>query len=193
GHSYGAHVAYEMSQQLRDAGCEVALLAVLDVRARIGGAGPPARDDEARLARLVSLLRRFFGRDLPLPDLRAVSPAQRIERIAAALADAGVLPVELGARRLADYLRVGEATAEAFERYAPVARHRVPTLVIRARQGDDDEPALRDGDDTLGWRALTDATAHWVDGDHVTMITRPHAGAVAELLRRALRGWAVAA
>lgn len=195
GHSYGAHVAYEMTQQLRDAGCDVALLAVLDARARTRGAqAPAARDDEARLRRLLSLVARYFGRTLPLPTeaLRGLPPAQQVEHIAAALAHAGVLPVELGAERLRAYLRVGEATAAAFERYTASVRHAVPTLVIRARiLGDHDDLDAgdpTDADDTLGWRALANgtATARWVDGDHVTMIARPQVHQVAELLRRAL-------
>jgi thioesterase domain-containing protein/acyl carrier protein len=202
GHSYGAHVAYEMAQQLRAAGCEVALLAVLDARARSHGAPAPAvRDDEARLRRLLSLVARYLGRDLPVSTdaLRALSPDQRIDHIAAALAEAGVLPVELGARRLGHYLRVGEATAAAFERYIAAGRYPVPTVVIRARTlGDGDDlgaGAAGNSDETLGWRALAGghATVHWVDGDHVTMIARPHVDHLAEHLLRALRARRMAA
>jgi thioesterase domain-containing protein/acyl carrier protein len=203
GHSYGAHVAYEMTQQLCATGADVALLAVLDARARTGvAAGATARDDEARLGRLMSLIRRFFGRDLALPveRLRGLAPDAQIEQLAAALAAAGVLPVELGAHRLGRYLRVGEVTAAALERYAAAGRYPVPTLVIRARDTHADDDALGDpaggaDDDALGWRALAagDAAVHWVDGDHVTMITRPHAGAIADVVRRALRGRAEAA
>jgi len=200
GHSYGAHVAYEIAQQLRAAGCEVAWLAVLDARARTTrDAGVvTARDDEARLGRLVSLVRRFVGRDLALPldELRPLGPEQRIERVAAALAGAGVLPVELGVRRLGHYLRVGEATAAAFEGYLAGGRHPVRTLVIRARERHADDDVLATaGDDTLGWGALAagDASVHWVAGDHVTMITGDHAGEVAAVLRGALVGRAEAA
>ncbi|HEX3760988.1 MAG TPA: condensation domain-containing protein, partial [Kofleriaceae bacterium] len=69
GHSFGAHVAYEVSQQLGDAGCEVGLLVLLDAEASTVGLAPavPARTDTDRLGLLLSLVQRFFGREITLP------------------------------------------------------------------------------------------------------------------------------
>lgn len=194
GHSFGAYVAYEMAQQLCAAGQPVAMLAIFDAEAddRASAAAAVARNRTDRLHRLLSLVQRFVGRELPLrvDALARLAPEELVSQVAAALVEAGILPVELGPEQVERYLRVGEASALAYEAYHPAGRHPVRTLLFRAhdRHADDDRlGATHPSDDTLGWQALThDATTHWVPGDHVTLLTLPHVHQVAAILRRAI-------
>jgi thioesterase domain-containing protein/acyl carrier protein len=195
GHSFGTHVAFEASQQLAEAGCEVALLALLDAEASTVGQGPsvPARGDTDRLTRLLSLVHRFFGREISLPLDAANLPADDlIEHVARKLADARILPAGLGAERVKAYLAVGEATSLAYDAYRPVCRHPVDTLLFRARQTHRDDAILGagvPGDESMGWERLTgrEVTVRWVPGDHVTMMTRPNVDVLAGILRDAMR------
>jgi thioesterase domain-containing protein/acyl carrier protein len=195
GHSFGAHVAFEASQQLGDLGCEVGLLALVDAEAGTAGRGPavPARTDADRLTRLLSLVQRFFGRQVSLSlDAAEMPPDSLIEHVAAKLAEARILPAGLGADRVRAYLAVGEATSLAFDAYRPRCRHPVPTLLFRARQTHREDAALGGGDpadESLGWQALTgrEVMVRWVPGDHVTMMTRPHVEVIAGALRDAMR------
>jgi thioesterase domain-containing protein/acyl carrier protein len=194
GHSFGAHVAFEAAQQLGDAGCEVALLALVDAEASTLGQGPatPARDDTDRLARLLSLVQRFFGREVPMALDTDLPPQDLVEHVARKLADARILPAGLGAERVRSYLAVGEATALAFDSYRAVGRHPVDTLLFRARQLHRDDAVLGGGDpgdESLGWRRLCqrEVTVRWVPGDHVTVMTRPNVEVIAGHLRDAMR------
>jgi thioesterase domain-containing protein/acyl carrier protein len=194
GHSFGTHVAFEASQQLRAAGCEVGLLALLDAEASTQGTGPsaPARDDTDRLARLMGLVQRFFGRDISLPlDSAELAQDALIEHVAHKLVEARILPAGLGAERVRAYLAVGEATSLAYDAYRPVCRHPVETLLFRARDTHRDDwvlGAADPGDESLGWQPLTgrDVPVRWVPGDHVTMMTRPNVEVLAGILREVM-------
>lgn len=195
GHSFGAHVAFEASQQLGAAGCEVALLALVDAEASTLGHGPavPARSDTERLTRLLSLVQRFFGREVSLSlDAADLPPDDLVQHVAHRLADARILPAGLGAERVKSYLAVGEATSLAFDAYRPTCRHPVETLLFRARETHRDDAVLGGGDptdDSLGWQPLTgrEVTVRWVPGDHVTLMTRPNVQVMADILRDTMR------
>lgn len=196
GHSFGAHIAFEASQQLGAAGCEVALLSLIDAEASGAlGQGPstPARDDAERLTRLLSLVQRFFGREVSLSlDPADLPPGDLVEHAARKLAEARILPAGLGAERVRAYLAVGEATSLAFDAYRPVCRHPVETLLFRAHQTHRDDAVLGaadPGDESLGWRPLTgrDVTVRWVPGDHVTIMTGGNVEVIAGHLRDAMR------
>jgi thioesterase domain-containing protein len=201
GHSFGAHVAYEASQQLGAAGCEVGLLVLVDAEASPLGQGPavPARTDTDRLTRLLSLIQRFFGREISLAvDAANLPHDDLVEHVAEKLAEARILPTGLGAARVKAYLTVGEATALAWDAYRPTCRHPVETLLLRAHDSHRDDFVLGGADpadDSLGWQPLTgrEVTVRWVPGDHVTLMTRPHVQVMADLLRDALRRRATAA
>jgi thioesterase domain-containing protein len=195
GHSFGAHVAYEASQQLGAAGCEVGLLVLVDAEASPLGQGPavPARSDTDRLSRLLSLIQRFFGREISLAvDAANLAHDDLVEHVAEKLAEARILPAGLGAARIKSYLTVGEATALAWDAYRPTCRHPVETLLLRARDSHRDDFVLGGADpvdDSLGWQPLTgrEVTVRWVPGDHVTIMTPPNVQVMADILRDAMR------
>lgn len=199
GHSFGSHVAYEATQQLRAAGESVGLLAIIDAPASDRGleASPatPPRNDTERLTRLLSLVERFFGRTIEL-GLRVDDEGRGdlVHHVAVELAAAQILPTGLGADRVRAYLTVGEATSLAYDAYRPGGRYPVKTLVIRARETHHQDPVLGEvhglDDETLGWRRLVgdDITMRWIQGDHVSIMTRPHVQAMAALLHDAMLG-----
>jgi thioesterase domain-containing protein len=193
GHSFGAYVAYEMTQHLRAKGEHVGLLAVLDAEARpTAGDGRAIRRSGAdRLRRVLGLLGRFFGRPIAFAEdeLEGVAPEDVIPRLAAKLVEAQLLPAAVGEKRLQAYLRVAEATDTAFESYRTEGAYRVPVALFRAREVHA-EDGTRGDDAALGWGPLATKSPRvsWVPGDHVTMITSPHVATLGGALRDALLG-----
>jgi thioesterase domain-containing protein/acyl carrier protein len=192
GHSFGAYVAYEMTQQLKARGEHVALLAVLDADASGARRSSAWQNPADRLRRILDLLSRFFGRpiDITEADLEDLAGNEAVRGLAAKLVEAKLLPAAMSVERLEAYLRVAEATASAFESYRLAGKYPIPIALFRAHeQHAADGPLDATGDAALGWGALAAGPPRvaWVSGDHVSMITRPHVTTLGKLLRGAIR------
>jgi thioesterase domain-containing protein len=168
GHSLGGVIAFEMAQQLRAYGAEVALLAIVDsgFRRRPGAGNLKAEDmDEATLALQVL---RF---DPPWRPDEALDSEERLNRI---LVHAREAEVPRGARAYLahfdlavarQYLRVLIANQRAWLDYGPRTYDGRATL-FRARDGRVD-PAE--------WTAVCpDLEIVDVPGDHFTLLEEPY-------------------
>ena len=192
GWSFGAIVAFEMARQLKGAGEEVALLALLDQPV-----SPGDEDAEVDTAAVVADILRHRARDEGQPldlDAEALRGLPLDAQLARGLEILGGQEA-LGPGfdlPLLRHLALGYAArATAIERYRPST---YPGRITLLRASRVDAAALRDAtprqrrifeDPTLGWGAVAAAgvEVHTVPGTHQTIVEAPHVEALAEVLR----------
>ncbi len=174
GSSLGGMVALEIAQQLRAAGEEVALLALLDTPG--DGQMPRQPEDEADV--LAELLHGSL--DVSAEELRRLAPEARIGRVLDLAREAGGLPPDLDAARAARLLHVATTLSRAMFAYRPRPYDGRMAYFRAARRRAIDPPHPE-----LPWIELGagGVEVHVVPGDHITM----HQGAHVEDLGRRLR------
>lgn len=178
GWSFGGFVAYEMAQQLRQAGKRVELLAMIDT---------PAPYSKPSLSQsLKFLLGTALWSTVPfLLDYGALAVNRsRLSRIARwqwstlvqSIPEASQLQL-MDESTVASVLQVVYANAQAAYRYVP--RPYVDRLTLfRA------EEQFAKNDSTLGWSALVkDIQLCSVPGNHLSLLKSPHVQTLAEQLR----------
>jgi thioesterase domain-containing protein len=195
GHSFGGCVAIEVARRLRDAGEDVPLLLLGDtVRTRTDLAA--FQTDEVAHTAMVRALYALYGDRLPLSqaDLDALPPSDALQRIADAVAEAGLIgPIALPIDRL---VAVFKANWRALGAYRPDP---IPgdMALIRTEGGFpaeflDYEPADSLADPGLGWTELLQGRldVRTMPGDHLSILDGDNlpmmADLVAELVRTAL-------
>jgi amino acid adenylation domain-containing protein len=174
GWSIGGVIAYEMAQQLRQAGEEVELLALLDTVAPAGPAGEQGAlagaDDARLLLALAQDLSGLAGRPLQidLADLQRLAPEQALDHVLAAAAAAGAVPAGAGAEQVRRLWSVFRANVRAIQAYAPQP-YAGRIALVRALRHPHVEPAL-------GWDRLVPALELIeADADHYTLLRGPAA------------------
>jgi len=189
--SFGGLVAYEMAQQLRAAGEEVALLALLDTGVPGAGADPDAatfEDDAPWLADVGEFIARLAGEESPVScdELKDLAPEGRIEFFVERMRESDLLPPGTSASQVRSLLRVYKANVRAAGHYSP-RPYPGPIALFRAG-GDPGAAAESAKDPTLGWSALSPmpVEVHTVPGDHVTLLAEPNVAVLAERLRECL-------
>jgi amino acid adenylation domain-containing protein len=196
GWSFGGVVAFEMAQQLRARGQEVALLALFDSYSPLHESQTQAdvNDESQVLSRLIADVAGMSGQAL------AASPAQlrdsyaefcRLEldaedRLRYAWEQGrklGLLPPHIDHqyfRRLYNVFHGNVRAARAYEPRAYAGR----TILLAARDADE----TRFGDPSLGWGrfAVGPFETQLVPGNHYTILAAPQVQAVAAALRAQL-------
>ncbi|MBD2076663.1 amino acid adenylation domain-containing protein [Phormidium sp. FACHB-592] len=182
GWSFGGLVAFEMAQQLTQAGQQVGLLAMLDTPA-------PTSHQPSLGQSLKFLLGTALWSTLPfLLDYGAIA-ANRLRSLTwvsrwqwSALIRR--LPEEsrlqlLDESAIAPLLRIVYANAQAAYRYVPQPYPDRITLFKATEQAD-----VMGQDSTLGWSTLTtDVQLHPVPGNHLSLLKQPHVQTLAQQLR----------
>jgi thioesterase domain-containing protein len=190
GWSLGALVAFEMARQLRAAGDEVALLAVLDSTPDLSELEIEEDDHVSALVDIARYVERLWGRPLGLApsDLQGLDAEAGLERLLDRMREADLLPPGAGVGQLRRVLRVYRANTLAARLYTPAVYPGRVTL-FRAEQG----PASRQPDGGWSRLAAEPVEVHAVPGNHITMLTEPHVHDLARELAGALpcarRGW----
>nr|WP_227027201.1 non-ribosomal peptide synthetase [Corallococcus soli] len=186
GWSLGGVIAYEMTRQLREAGEEVALLALLD-----SFVPEPVPASEPRLDRTLTV--GLFAQDLmgisladlalDLGALATLEPEAALTQVLETAARAGALPHGTDAGTAVALFRVFEANLEAARRY------HTPALEQRVLRVQAEEQATTVTDDG-GWstRVGERLESHRLPGNHYTLLREPNVQRVADLLKKALRG-----
>jgi amino acid adenylation domain-containing protein/non-ribosomal peptide synthase protein (TIGR01720 family) len=193
GHSLGGQIAYEMAQQLRRAGEEVALVAVMDTFAPGGRAGTIGEgwDDARWMRELVDMIERFLDVRLGL-----AREGLQLESVAEALRSLGVLPPGAGTDLLRGLFRVFQANNRADYAPAPPSNlGNLPIVLFRGADSSDSgvHPSLR-ADPAWGWNAFSSRPVEvvFVPGDHIGMMTRENVRELAHrlggLLAREIEG-----
>jgi amino acid adenylation domain-containing protein len=192
GHCFGAWVAFEMAQQLRQQGEGVGLLVVLDApapRANLLQLGEDVDDDAFWMAKLGNAMGESAGVDLGIDyaGLTSMDAEARLSHFAVCMQRAGLLPPGAGLAQVRGLLGVFVANSKA--RYTPRDVRKVPIVLCRAgtfhREYDYspvDDAGLSPAQSTLGWRDLAqnDIPIHVVEGNHVTMMSEPHVAQLAD-------------
>jgi amino acid adenylation domain-containing protein len=191
GWSFGGLAAFELAQQLRAAGEEVELLAVLDTAPGVeeGTLGPDSEavDETGLLLTIAEYIKGLRGKDLRVTaaDLQALDPEARLRFFVARLQEAGIVHSGDSLAQLRRLLRVYATNILAFRRYVPRPHDGRITLIRAA--GAEFDPAL--GPD-LGWERLSPhpIDRQHVPGDHITLLAEPHVRTLADRLRACLGG-----
>nr|APZ78729.1 nonribosomal peptide synthetase [Myxococcus sp.] len=196
GHSMGGHIAYELAQELKSRGREVGVVAMLDTLAPFPEATQPQGEgwDTAQwMVHLAGIMEEFFNVkiDLGLPQVRALSEAERLRFFVTRLQAAAVLPEGAQPVHVQGILNV--ARAHDGLNYRPKRSLPVPVAVFRADdRGGPVPPALAHivEDASLGWNRLTQqpCTAYPIPGTHLSLLRDPHVTVLAQhLLAHLLR------
>jgi thioesterase domain-containing protein/acyl carrier protein len=158
GYSYGGRIAYEMAQQLRRAGKDIALLALLD-------SASPATEHAIEEIDDATLLMNM------MPELGPVDRDAQLDAVVAHALERGLVPADFDVDALRRFLRVYKNNIAAGARYrlAPYDG-RVTLLQTEAR---------------TGWEALArrDLDVYDIHATHLTLLQPPAVAAVAERLR----------
>jgi thioesterase domain-containing protein len=199
GHCFGGLVAFEMARQLSHQGQETELLALLNIPAPLVRSAAPATDPGQ--ARWIETIARAWeevaGRCMAIreSDLESLNEEEQLERLRRAMIEADLLPPDADVNYIRGLVSVFRTNSLA--RYCPDEVLAVPITLFRASEfhphfdfsaaEDANVPPARS---TLGWRSLSTVpvTVHSVPGNHLTMLTIPHIGKVAEVLRTCLTG-----
>ncbi|MBL0385660.1 amino acid adenylation domain-containing protein [Tumebacillus sp. ITR2] len=192
GHSMGGCIAYEMAQQLRQVGEEVALLALLDSRAQNFSVQPLYRNGEyGEMASKGWLSDEAVMLGILLPklsldweQLRGIPTEEHWLHALEAAKKQGLLPLGTGEDQIRNLLAVTRANDEALRTYQP-----------QPYQGDlllfcgEDGFAKQFGEPELGWGDLVSGRfeAVQVPGNHHSIMTGTNVEAVARHLQKRLR------
>jgi amino acid adenylation domain-containing protein len=175
--SLGGVFAWEVAQQLRQRGEDVALLALLDSQAPDPAA--PSRDQADLLAALAEELEASSGPTLAItaPALRELPEAARLKTVFEAARRAGAISTDVGEEAALEHLRALEANVSATRAYRPRPYAGRVLLVQAARRGGESA--------ALGWNALAVGGLEVASfaTDHYRLLSEPTLGALVSLLR----------
>ncbi|MEB3827148.1 amino acid adenylation domain-containing protein [Phormidium sp. CCY1219] len=181
GWSMGGVVAWEMARQLLDAGCEVALLGLIDSYAphAISNREPL---DEATLAHaLATDLGGLFGTPMALSPakLAQLEPEAQLHRIFSEAERLNLLPPEVGMEQMRHLFRVFKANQMAYARYRPQPYGGRVALFCASRAVEEDR----------GWSSLVtgELTSVTIPGDHYGMLRQPQVRILAREWQACLR------
>ncbi|WP_239576520.1 alpha/beta fold hydrolase [Archangium primigenium] len=187
GHCAGGWVALEMALQLQRRGEQVAMLAVCDawspaiVGARM--ANETFLDDLVEFCAIAAAgFRYWFGADLRLDsdEMRALAPEQRVAHFMRLAREHGAYAPDEPDTRFERLLAVFRSYPRAG--YVPTERFQGPLTFLRAIDSKFCETP------TEGWEDVTTQPLRlrMVPGNHVSLLTEPHAEAVAHEVRAAI-------
>ncbi|WP_374226862.1 thioesterase domain-containing protein [Ktedonobacter sp. SOSP1-85] len=194
GWSSGGLVAYEMAQQLRSQGHDVALLALIDTYL-------PSPDEQvwrkeeagfsdAALARYAM---RHYRITLPEALEERNDPAEQFAYIGEQLKQRDVLPRDLSMEQVRFFGRIQKAIVTAGERYRPQPYAGAITLfrVLETdEQTKDQSPEDFAATDRVvkGWENLATEGVHLdlVSGNHLTVVEEPYVSELASKLKQCL-------
>ncbi|WP_404928067.1 thioesterase domain-containing protein [Mesorhizobium sp. ORM16] len=194
GLSMGGSIAWEMACQLRDAGDEIAVLALLDAKALhkhyeyasgrchslLGDS--PAPDWLSEQPIILSIL--FPALKKHWQKLKSVKRERQVTALLEFGRKAGHLPA-ISDTQFDHILTVAEANRIALYDYTP-RPHDARSVLFAAKKGLRMSTNQPDGD--LGWKQFTQGhlEIHEVPGDHYTMVASPHVSVLAKKLDKYL-------
>ncbi|MEG4574228.1 amino acid adenylation domain-containing protein [Microcoleus sp. N3A4] len=187
GWSLGGIVAFEMAQQLRDRGEEVALLALIDSYAPAVINWYEDMDEASLLVHLARDMGGLFGKELPISadELQQFPPEEQLNYILERSKNLNILPPEVSLEQMRHLMRVFQANREAMLSYIPQPYPGKMALLSASSK-----PLQVKLDPTQGWGEL--ATHGLLDiqpipGDHYAILRAPHVQLLAQQLATYLK------
>jgi len=191
GHCFGGLVAFELCQQLMRRGRAIERLILLDVPARYPRTHRADADEVVWILKFAAVIKESTELELGIEAdaLRQLDSSGRLQLLNDRLQAAGLLPPQADIAGARSLLRVFAANSTI--RYEPREPRPVPIVLLRAAvtHPDYDFSSVDDPDcpleeSTLGWRdyALGPVEVHLVPGNHITMLSEPQVGRLAEKL-----------
>ena len=202
GHSFGGIVAFETAQQLQKQGHEVALLAILDMRAPDENTSNMVDvnwDGARMLTRTASIFERMFGKDIggvSYDVLKRLAPEEQLEYVSERFQIANIFPPGVGTKQLRGLLRVTKVNQETH--YVPQEVHPTRISLFRASEkvpkeivGSEEIYRLlydNDIDKLWGWNqfSIGEVEVHTVPGDHLTLMSGSNVQVLATKLKACL-------
>jgi amino acid adenylation domain-containing protein len=191
GWSFGGLVTYEMARQLRGGGDEVSLLVMFDTYA------PSALSPDLRYMDEVQLLISLFGDDVDLSEqhLRSLSAEDRLHHLMSKSKEVDLLPPDFTIAETRRLITMFWMNTEAVHAYEPKPYPGKVTLFF-AKEKTEAIAEVTSDDPTHGWSSLAgDVTVLDADGNHHTMMRKPHVTKIGARMRElidALHGAATA-
>ena len=187
GWSMGGVIAYEMAHQLETDGNAVARLILFDATSPLERKSVSYYYEPRLMASAWSRdLGAFFGKNFQVeePEVRDLEQEAQFRLIIERARKEGVIPGDFDLERLRGRFDVFVTNGKVLKNYHP-GPYGGPLTLFRAEIG----PEGLDRKPALGWGTLCKqpVTLQEVPGDHLTMFTDPHLGALAKYLGRALR------
>jgi thioesterase domain-containing protein len=193
GYSFGCHVAFEMAQQLRRAGEQTALLALLDASAP-GPAGSrrwsPDVSDTVLAAGLLRQYAHACGRDLVIADDSLQQCQTEDEALAYLLSQAKaavLVPDDVDVPWVRRFLRGFKTRVDVMAKYVPDV-YPGSIALFRSVENEDDLPghsgmaARSDAAKGWTWLSTEPVEVYTVPGHHETLLGEPHVRVLARLL-----------
>jgi len=184
GWSFGGIVAFEMAQQLRRLGRDVALVALLDSRMPDPRDQPLVADGAVLWVAVAEDLGCMFGTDLhiSLEELRRRAADDQLRYVLEQIQQASIPVLDSGADQLRQLFGIFKAHIEALRNYTP--QHYPGRLICMIASAHRTE---QQHDPTAGWDDLADGVERYIiPGDHYTMLKPPHVQILAERLTACL-------
>lgn len=176
----GGVVAFEMAQQLRDRGKEVALLAAIESYAPTPINLPSDIDDTVLLAYLAGEMTGLLGHEfsLSIEQLKQLEPDEQLKYILEPAKMLKLLPSETSMEEVRQLLPVFKANSQALCSYRPKPYPGKITLFCAGEE-------LAKGTANYGWENLAAGQLEIIEiqGDHYSSIREPHIRLLSERLK----------
>lgn len=203
GHSFGAHVAFEMAQQLLKAGHEVARLVIFDAIAPVNQGKVEQQlywNDARWMAFMAEVFGDLIGQTLHLSyeSLLPLDYEEQLLRFKDEFERVDFLPQGSDLEQARGWMQIFKTNNLIYSNYTPQEVIPTPISLFRAQeqydsfvlgQGStgDTEPTPAP---TWGWQEFAKGPVEliFVPGNHITMIAQPHVRVLAERLTECLAG-----
>ncbi|MBS9394630.1 MAG: amino acid adenylation domain-containing protein [Dolichospermum sp. LBC05a] len=201
GHSYGGNVAFEMAQQLRNQGQEVALLAIVDSSA------PTYKDkqmlidyinwDHARwLVEVSKGIEVYLEKnvDISYDTLQSLTVDEQLKYVLQYFKMANMLPPNAEITQLTNIVQAYKNSCLCLVDYVPKQPYPGKLTILRANEDLPEDPngylnAEVSQDLSLGWSEFSSEPVdiHFVLGNHITIMVEPHVQVLAEKLKACIQ------
>ncbi|MGZ4876838.1 MAG: amino acid adenylation domain-containing protein, partial [Candidatus Angelobacter sp.] len=185
GWSMGGFIAYEMAQQLKRQGREIAGLILVDIVAQTQSDLPSYGDDAEEL---LEVTREMGTATFSLDSVKDKGHEERLSYLLGQLIEAKVLAPEITVPMVRSFLKGLRRRNQSMIDYQ-LAPYNGPVTLIRAEKGRTTIPAeINSADPTLGFsRLCSKVDVAFVPGTHYDLMFPPHVESLAEAVRRSLQ------
>jgi thioesterase domain-containing protein len=194
GWSFGGFLAYEMAQQLRNAGEEVELVALIDSIIPLPNDSGLSDVEllEKRFERFGEFLEASYGARLELPfeKMARLDDEEQVQLLVDTMRDSGLINNDVS-QAILHHQRTSFLDARSLERYCPEA---YPGPVTFYSAAESIPGGLRDHrfdrtDPARGWdQVCADLDVVVVPGHHLSLLDPPNVDAIGRHLRTVLAG-----